>query len=227
MIHGLWISISATSMLVTDVGDGMCWRKFWDVGDGFGCFCHQHPLSTWDVVNIEILSLTSKYCHQDKVTNIYVAINIIFILTLVKRKHFIDAPFNFQCWISILNQFRWFHFLKVLKDYVTRFILHAIAQKQTCVCKYDMLRHELWRKNMILSAGANQNFQSFKKFLDLKLVRLSRINSISKFCILEIKLQMSQHVLLTSIRKLTFVLSSFLNSMKSPKWSYSSYPSSS
>ena len=72
------------------------------------------------------------------------------------------------------------------------------SPKQTCVCKYDMLRHELWRKNMILSAGANQNFQSFKKFLDLKLVRLSRINSISKFSILEIKLQMSQHFLLTS-----------------------------
>ena len=70
---------------------------------------------------------------------------------------------------------------------------------------------------MILSAGANQNFQSFQKFLDLKLVRLSRINSISKFNILEIKFQMSQHVLLTSLRKLTFVLSSFLNSMKSPK----------
>ena len=54
----------ATSMLVTDVGR----------------FCHQHPISfnisvghqhPKDVTNIEILSLTSKNCHQDKVTNIH------------------------------------------------------------------------------------------------------------------------------------------------------------
>ena len=44
-------------MLVTDVGDEMCWRQFLDVGDemcrrqlldvvdGFGYFDHQHPLS--------------------------------------------------------------------------------------------------------------------------------------------------------------------------------------
>ena len=29
-------------MLATDVGDEICWRQLWDVGDGFG---HQHPLS--------------------------------------------------------------------------------------------------------------------------------------------------------------------------------------
>ena len=48
----------------------------------FGHFYHQHHLSfnigvrrqqPKDVTNIEILSLTSKNCHQDKVTNIYVA----------------------------------------------------------------------------------------------------------------------------------------------------------
>ena len=62
---------SATSMLVTEVGDEMCW--FWDIVDGFGRFCHQHPLSfnisvghkqPKDVTNIEILSLTSTNCHQ-------------------------------------------------------------------------------------------------------------------------------------------------------------------
>ena len=33
-------------MFVTDVGDEMCWRQVWDVGDGFRRFCHQHPLVT-------------------------------------------------------------------------------------------------------------------------------------------------------------------------------------
>ena len=31
-------------MLVTDVGDEMCWRQLLDVGDGFGRFRQQHPL---------------------------------------------------------------------------------------------------------------------------------------------------------------------------------------
>jgi len=52
-----------------------------DVGDGFGRYCHQHPLSfnlsvgyqqPKDITDIEILSHTSKNSHQDKVTNIYV-----------------------------------------------------------------------------------------------------------------------------------------------------------
>ena len=59
--------------------DEMCWRELWDVGDGFCRFCHQHSLSfnisvgprqLKDVTNMEILSLTSKNCHQHKVTNI-------------------------------------------------------------------------------------------------------------------------------------------------------------
>ena len=48
-IFGYWrkhfVSETATSMLVTDVGDKMCWRQLWGVGDGFGRFCHQHSLS--------------------------------------------------------------------------------------------------------------------------------------------------------------------------------------
>ena len=50
-----------------DVDDEMCWRQRWDVGDGFGRFRHQHPLSfkisvghqhSKYVTNIEMLSLT-------------------------------------------------------------------------------------------------------------------------------------------------------------------------
>ena len=53
-----------TSMLVTDVGDEMCWRQLWDACDGFRRFLHQYPLSfnisvgnqqPKDVTNIEIL----------------------------------------------------------------------------------------------------------------------------------------------------------------------------
>jgi len=51
----------------------MCWRQLSDVSDGFGRFCHQHPLNISfrhlrpkDVTNIEIPSPTI-------VTNIYVA----------------------------------------------------------------------------------------------------------------------------------------------------------
>ena len=32
-------------MLVTYVGNELCWRQLWDFGDGFGRFRHQHPLS--------------------------------------------------------------------------------------------------------------------------------------------------------------------------------------
>ena len=54
-------------MLVTDIGDEMYWRQFWDVGDGFGRFGHQRPLSLnnsvghqhpKDVTKILILSTT-------------------------------------------------------------------------------------------------------------------------------------------------------------------------
>ena len=56
-----------TSMLLTDIGDEMCWWQFKDVGDGFGHFGHQHPLSLninighqnpKDVTKILILSPT-------------------------------------------------------------------------------------------------------------------------------------------------------------------------
>ena len=39
-------SFTSTSMLMTDVGDKICCRQLWDVGDGFCRFCHQHPLIT-------------------------------------------------------------------------------------------------------------------------------------------------------------------------------------
>ena len=55
-----------------DLGDGRwrqndgCWRQFWDVGDGFGRFCHEHPLS----FNISVAHQHPK-CHlyRNAVTN--------------------------------------------------------------------------------------------------------------------------------------------------------------
>ena len=59
-------------MLVTDDEDEICWRQLGDVGDGFGRFRHQDPLSFTisvghqhpkDVTNIEIPSPTLNNCH--------------------------------------------------------------------------------------------------------------------------------------------------------------------
>ena len=81
-----WALWMVTSMLVTDVGDEMCWWKAYGVGDGFRHFGHYNPLSFYvdighkhlkDVTKIEILSPTSKICHQLRFTNITVtALNI-------------------------------------------------------------------------------------------------------------------------------------------------------
>ena len=49
----------ATSMLVMDFGDEMCWWQFKDIGDCFGHFGHQHSLSH------ERWAPTSKRCHED------------------------------------------------------------------------------------------------------------------------------------------------------------------
>ena len=66
-------------MLVTDVGDEICWRQLCDVGDGFDRFSHQHSPSfntgfgheqPKDVPNIEILSPTPENCQKHKVMNI-------------------------------------------------------------------------------------------------------------------------------------------------------------
>jgi len=73
----------------------MCWRQLWDVGDGFVCFYHQHPLSfnisighqqSKDVTNIEVLSLTSKNCHQHLLSLKYLAFST--------RIKFLDLNFN-------------------------------------------------------------------------------------------------------------------------------------
>ena len=62
-----------TSMMVTDVGDEMCWWHLKDVVDSFGHFGHQHLRSFYigvghqhwkDVTNIEIQSPTSTNRHQ-------------------------------------------------------------------------------------------------------------------------------------------------------------------
>ena len=65
-------------MLVTDVGDEMCWRNFEMLMTVLAVFVTNilylstlaHPK---DVTNIKILSLTPKNCHQDKVTNIHLS----------------------------------------------------------------------------------------------------------------------------------------------------------
>ena len=64
--------MTATSMLVADIWDEMCWRHFSDIGDGFGCFtiskfCHRHPKPD---TNIKWLTYSHKH---PLVTNIHVA----------------------------------------------------------------------------------------------------------------------------------------------------------
>ena len=76
---------------MTDVGDEMCWRQLWDIGDGFyGTFYrygHQHPLS-FNISNVTLalginilkISPISKLRHQQPkiVTNVYVAPYILW-----------------------------------------------------------------------------------------------------------------------------------------------------
>ena len=51
-------------MLVTDVGDEMCWRELWDDDEGFGRFCHQYPLP------FKISDIKKCHQYQNSVTNI-------------------------------------------------------------------------------------------------------------------------------------------------------------
>ena len=60
--HAIW----TTLMLLTDIGNKICWRQSWDFGDGFGRFRHQYPLSLKigyqhlkDVTSTQELSSTS------------------------------------------------------------------------------------------------------------------------------------------------------------------------
>ena len=77
----------ALSILVTALGDEICWRQFWGVDDDFCRFRQQHPLSfnisvryqhPRDVNYIELLSPTLKLSPTKShghplVSNIYVA----------------------------------------------------------------------------------------------------------------------------------------------------------
>ena len=86
-------------MLVTDIRGEMCWRQILDVGDKFGRFRHQHPISLIicvgqqhpeDVVNIEILSPTPENCHQHQlVAIIYVANSVYSKLKIKSVNQFI------------------------------------------------------------------------------------------------------------------------------------------
>ena len=48
-------------MLMTDVGDEMCWRQLRDIGDGFGRLRHQHHL---------FFNISVEHQHPKDVTNI-------------------------------------------------------------------------------------------------------------------------------------------------------------
>ena len=65
----------ATSILVTDVGDEMCWRELRDVGDGYRRYRHLHASRTniYNVTNIEILSPIAENFHQHNVTKIHLS----------------------------------------------------------------------------------------------------------------------------------------------------------
>ena len=65
-------------MLVTDVGDEMCWCQLYDVVDGFGHFGHRNSK---DITKIEILSPTSKNYRQLEVTSITTTIVIDYLLS--------------------------------------------------------------------------------------------------------------------------------------------------
>ena len=65
--------VKSILMLLTDVGDEMCWWQLWVVGDGFGPFLHHHSLSfnigflhqhPEDDTNIEKLSPTYNDQHR-------------------------------------------------------------------------------------------------------------------------------------------------------------------
>ena len=49
--------VSDVSVLVTDVGDEMCWWQVWDFSDGLGHFDHQHP---WSSSNLNSVSNIKK-----------------------------------------------------------------------------------------------------------------------------------------------------------------------
>ena len=88
-------------MLVTDVGDKMCWRKLSDVGDSFSRFRHKHPLSfdisvgqqhLIDIINIEIPSPKPKNCHQHLCSRFRWWKNLIFkILSWTSKSTFISV----------------------------------------------------------------------------------------------------------------------------------------
>ena len=88
--HPVW-PIIYLSMWVTVVGDETCWRQLEAVGDGFGRFRQQHPLS----FTISVTHRYSKKCHQHPkvVTNIKSAISN-FHQHLCSRNHIGNVIIN-------------------------------------------------------------------------------------------------------------------------------------
>ena len=83
-------------MLVTDVGDEICWWQLQDDGDGFGLFGHQHPLSLCITSgnNIQKMSPTSNFRHQHP----QIVINFKSPTSLSPKYH----VHFFQFWKSVL-----------------------------------------------------------------------------------------------------------------------------
>ena len=98
--------ITVTSMLVTDVGDEMCWWQLVDVDDRFGHFGHRHPLSfhinvrhqhSKHVTRTEILSSTSENFRQLLVTNITLPKYHFSVLNLQRQAS------RFRDWCQLWN----------------------------------------------------------------------------------------------------------------------------
>ena len=87
-----------TLMLVTDVGDEICWWRLSDSGDIFGHFGDQYRLFFTLALgtNIQTMSPTSKFSHQHPqiVTNFN---------SSTERCHQISNRRNWVCWISVLE----------------------------------------------------------------------------------------------------------------------------
>ena len=116
-----------TLMLVTDVGDQMCWWQVWDVGARFRMLMTDliHNVFqfgkitniTKNVANIMILSPTSEISHHNKVTNI----------TMSPTSWFVDPDLTPICFFGLSLSFL------LLK------LNFCLSNKNFyCYCEYDL-----------------------------------------------------------------------------------------
>ena len=117
--HIIWFIFrmnSVTTMLVADVGDQICWWRFWDVGDRFNItkkFCHQHN----DVTNITVtMNCYGDFKHSNFKRQFDTVCTIKFnpngpvlsmaILVLI-WSHFSEASFDLITVHTMLNLNNW------------------------------------------------------------------------------------------------------------------------